>query len=59
MTGSCRGDVVEGDQFVLTVVNRLSQMTVSIHWHGMRQQGTPWMEERRTLAAVFGLGADE
>ncbi|XP_033745541.1 laccase-like [Pecten maximus] len=36
--------VYEGQRLVVHVINRLFSDTVSIHWHGQPQQGTPWMD---------------
>ncbi|KAJ3024466.1 UNVERIFIED_CONTAM: hypothetical protein HDU68_008138 [Siphonaria sp. JEL0065] len=33
----------QGDNVVVTVVNNLNVST-AIHWHGMYQKGTPWMD---------------
>ncbi|KAG2431659.1 hypothetical protein HYH02_013236 [Chlamydomonas schloesseri] len=37
-------DVVVGQKVNITVLNRLSSDTVAIHWHGIRQTGTPWAD---------------
>ena len=36
--------VTEGQRVVVDVHNRLSSAGVSIHWHGLHQHGTPWMD---------------
>ncbi|KAJ3332656.1 hypothetical protein HDU93_009004 [Gonapodya sp. JEL0774] len=36
-------EVVAGDTVSVTVINYLDVPT-SIHWHGMHQRGTPWMD---------------
>ena len=37
--------IVTEDQLVkVTVVNRLTSEVITIHWHGMHQKGTPWMD---------------
>ncbi|KAF3441452.1 hypothetical protein FNV43_RR15366 [Rhamnella rubrinervis] len=33
-----------GDTMVIEVTNRLYTEGVSIHWHGIRQRGTPWAD---------------
>ena len=36
--------VYEGQTIVAYVTNKLSSDTISIHWHGMHQRNTPWMD---------------
>ncbi|XP_069141451.1 uncharacterized protein [Argopecten irradians] len=36
--------VYEGQRLVVHVINHLLSDTVSIHWHGLPQQDTPWMD---------------
>jgi FtsP/CotA-like multicopper oxidase with cupredoxin domain len=36
--------VDDGSIMKVTVVNRLVSEAVTIHWHGMHQKGTPWMD---------------
>ena len=36
--------VYEGQKVVVKVTNMLSSDTTSIHWHGMHQKNTPWMD---------------
>ena len=37
--------IVTEDQLVkVTVMNRLTSEAITIHWHGMHQKGTPWMD---------------
>ena len=36
--------VYEGQTIVAYVTNMLSSDTISIHWHGMNQRNTPWMD---------------
>ena len=36
--------VYEGQTIVAYVTNMLSSDTISIHWHGMHQRNTPWMD---------------
>ena len=37
--------IITEDQLVkVTVVNRLTSEAMTIHWHGMHQKGTPWMD---------------
>lgn len=33
-----------GDRVKIRVVNNLPTETTSIHWHGIKQKGTPWMD---------------
>ena len=36
--------VHEGQTVIVNVANRLLSESISIHWHGMYQKGTPWMD---------------
>ena len=36
--------VPEGAMVIVKITNMLSSDTTSIHWHGMHQKGTPWMD---------------
>ena len=36
--------VHEGQEVVIHVHNNLTTEGISIHWHGMHQRGTPWMD---------------
>ena len=36
--------VYENQTLNILVVNRLEQETVSMHWHGLHQNNTPWMD---------------
>ena len=36
--------VYEGQKVVIHVHNNLTTEGISIHWHGMHQRGTPWMD---------------
>ncbi|XP_060069167.1 uncharacterized protein LOC132549267 [Ylistrum balloti] len=36
--------VYEGQRLVVHVINQLYTDTLSIHWHGQPQKGTPWMD---------------
>ena len=36
--------VNEGQQVEIHVQNNLTSQGISIHWHGMHQRGTPWMD---------------
>ena len=36
--------VYEGQTVTVYVTNKLNSGTASIHWHGLHQQGTPWMD---------------
>lgn len=36
--------VTEGQKVIVDVHNRLTSEGVSIHWHGLHQHGTPWMD---------------
>ena len=36
--------VTEGQKVVVDVLNRLNNEGVTIHWHGLHQRGTPWMD---------------
>ncbi|KAK3211971.1 hypothetical protein Dsin_016677 [Dipteronia sinensis] len=35
---------MEGDTIIVNVINHLFMENVAIHWHGIRQIGTPWMD---------------
>lgn len=37
-----RGNV--GDRALINVINLLPTETTSIHWHGIKQTGTPWSD---------------
>jgi FtsP/CotA-like multicopper oxidase with cupredoxin domain len=37
-------DVEEGDTVVVNVYNALANEATTMHWHGMYQHGTPWMD---------------
>lgn len=37
-------EAVEGDTVVVEVTNGLFTENVAIHWHGIRQKGTPWFD---------------
>ena len=51
--------IVTEDQLVkITVVNRLTNEVITIHWHGMHQKGTPWMDGVGFISQYpIGLGA--
>lgn len=34
----------QNDKIVVDVVNRIAAHTISIHWHGISQETTPWMD---------------
>ncbi|CEL58655.1 hypothetical protein RSOLAG1IB_08718 [Rhizoctonia solani AG-1 IB] len=34
----------EGDTIIVNVKNKISKMGTSVHWHGIFQEGTPWMD---------------
>lgn len=36
--------VTEGQTVIVDVHNKLASEGVTIHWHGLHQQGTPWMD---------------
>ncbi|KAK3595588.1 hypothetical protein CHS0354_009545 [Potamilus streckersoni] len=36
--------VYEGQQVIVHVKNKLKSDSVTIHWHGLHQTGTPWMD---------------
>ncbi|CAN8252502.1 unnamed protein product [Cochlearia groenlandica] len=37
-------NAVTGDTVIIHVINKLSTEGVVIHWHGIRQRGTPWAD---------------
>ncbi|POW03811.1 hypothetical protein PSTT_10854, partial [Puccinia striiformis] len=43
INGQYPGPLIEGDTINVLVVNRMNR-PVSIHWHGLHQKGTPWMD---------------
>ncbi|KAA3462024.1 Multicopper oxidase, type 1 [Gossypium australe] len=50
---------VQGDTIVVDVINNLLMENVAIHWHGIRQRGTPWSDgtDGVTQCAIMpGLG---
>ena len=36
--------VYEGQKVIVYVKNKMTSVTSTIHWHGLHQQGTPWMD---------------
>ena len=45
--------IVSENQIVrVTVTNRLTSEGVTIHWHGMHQRGTPWMDGVASLSQI-------
>lgn len=36
--------VCKGDKIIVHLENRLQAESISIHWHGQPQRGTPWMD---------------
>ncbi|XP_054289587.1 uncharacterized protein LOC129004903 isoform X2 [Macrosteles quadrilineatus] len=36
--------VCQGDTVVVDVVNQMPGRSMTIHWHGLHQRGTPWMD---------------
>ncbi|XP_069141618.1 uncharacterized protein [Argopecten irradians] len=36
--------VYKGQRVIVHVINKLYSDTVTIHWHGLHQRGTPWMD---------------
>ncbi|KAK3595585.1 hypothetical protein CHS0354_009541 [Potamilus streckersoni] len=36
--------VYEGQQVIVHVKNKLKSESITIHWHGLPQRGTPWMD---------------
>jgi len=43
-------EVMEGEEVVITLVNRMHSDAVSIHWHGLHQDNTPFMDGARGVA---------
>lgn len=43
-------EVMEGEEVEITVVNALHSDAISIHWHGLHQDGTPFMDGARGVA---------
>ncbi|XP_041347554.1 laccase-1-like [Gigantopelta aegis] len=37
-------DVFQGQTVVIHVANHMMEETTSLHWHGLLQRGTPWMD---------------
>ncbi|XWS41528.1 hypothetical protein CRYUN_Cryun17cG0089400 [Craigia yunnanensis] len=47
INGSTPGPTIsaaQGDTIVVDVINNLLMENVAIHWHGIRQRGTPWSD---------------
>ncbi|TXG60625.1 hypothetical protein EZV62_015198 [Acer yangbiense] len=47
INGMTPGPVIsatEGDTIIVNVINKLFMENVAIHWHSIRQIGTPWMD---------------
>ena len=36
--------IVTGQMVYVNVTNRLTNEAITVHWHGMHQRGTPWMD---------------
>jgi len=36
--------VYEGQELIVHIKNRMTSSEISIHWHGIEQRGTPWMD---------------
>jgi len=43
-------DVQEGEEVKITLVNRMHSDAVSIHWHGLHQENTPFMDGARGVS---------
>lgn len=37
-------EVIEGSEIVVHVTNKMANEETTIHWHGIYQRGTPWMD---------------
>eukprot|EP00479_Gromia_sphaerica_P007909 TRINITY_DN2823_c0_g1_i2.p1 TRINITY_DN2823_c0_g1~~TRINITY_DN2823_c0_g1_i2.p1 ORF type:complete len:151 (+),score=22.53 TRINITY_DN2823_c0_g1_i2:334-786(+) len=37
-------EVMQGSEMVVNVTNEVQGTTMSIHWHGMHQRGSQWMD---------------
>ena len=44
--------VTEGQEVIVEVYNKLTSEGISIHWHGMHQRGTPWMDGVASLSHI-------
>lgn len=44
--------VTEGQEIIVNVFNNLTSEGVTIHWHGIHQRGTPWMDGVASLSQI-------
>ena len=44
--------VTEGQEMIVEVYNRLTSEGITIHWHGIHQRGTPWMDGVASLSHI-------
>lgn len=44
--------VTEGQEMIVDVYNNLTSEGVTIHWHGIHQTGTPWMDGVASLSHI-------
>ena len=44
--------VTEGQTVTVDVYNKLTSEGISVHWHGMHQRGTPWMDGVASLSHI-------
>ncbi|KAL5753567.1 hypothetical protein ACOSP7_021787 [Xanthoceras sorbifolium] len=61
INGMTPGPVIsatEGDTIIVNVINRLIMENVAIHWHGIRQIGTPWMDGTDSVTQCATLPGD-
>lgn len=51
-------EVMEGEEVEITLVNKMHSDAVSIHWHGLHQDNTPFMDGARGVAQAPILPGD-
>ena len=44
--------VTEGQEIIVNVINKLTSEGITIHWHGMHQRGTPWMDGVASISHI-------
>ena len=44
--------VTEGQEMIVEVYNKLTSEGITIHWHGIHQRGTPWMDGVASLSHI-------
>ena len=44
--------VTEGQEMIVEVRNKLTSEGITVHWHGIHQRGTPWMDGVASLSHI-------